>query len=194
MNTCSTNQAYKTKAFSTVIYRSSKDSCLLCQMQGSLNERKYSINLQEYQRMSLTGELGIRRRTTARKYKAKEITTPAMKLCNKRRLSFVGMNTLLSMLVSSNSRQETCRSEKVKYYKYGFMSITKKRRVLFTKIYIAVVSMKFSIGNSGIRERSHLGCPLGIFDLHIENLCSQEEDIYTPSQCKKVTTGVMRLS
>lgn len=32
---------------------------------------------------------------------------------------------------------------------------------------MAVVSMKLSIGYSGINERSHLGCPFEVFDLHI---------------------------
>lgn len=41
----------------------------------------------------------------------------------------------------------------------------KERRKIHTKTYIAVVSMKLSIGYSGIRERSHLGCPFGTFDL-----------------------------
>lgn len=29
------------------------------------------------------------------------------------------------------------------------------------------MSMKLSIGYSGIRQRSHFGCPLGLFDLHV---------------------------
>lgn len=32
---------------------------------------------------------------------------------------------------------------------------------------MAVVSMKLSNGYSGINERSHLGCPFEVFDLHI---------------------------
>jgi hypothetical protein len=34
---------------------------------------------------------------------------------------------------------------------------------------MAVVSMKFSNGYSGIKERSHLGCPLGMSDLQMQD-------------------------
>jgi len=43
--------------------------------------------------------------------------------------------------------------------------VWKERREIHTKTYIAVVSMKLSIGYSGIRQRSHLGCPFGMLDL-----------------------------
>lgn len=36
-----------------------------------------------------------------------------------------------------------------------------------TRTYIAVVSIKLSIGYPGIIERSHFGCPSGMFDLKI---------------------------
>lgn len=43
---------------------------------------------------------------------------------------------------------------------------------------MALVSMKFNNGYSGIMERSHLGCPLGTFDLrtqHIEEFRNLEK-------------------
>jgi len=43
---------------------------------------------------------------------------------------------------------------------------------IHTKTYIAVVSMKLSMGYSGIKERSHLGCPFGIFDLYAKRVLS----------------------
>lgn len=39
-------------------------------------------------------------------------------------------------------------------------------------MYIAVVSIKLSIGYSGIRERSHLGCPFGMLDLYAKRKLS----------------------
>jgi hypothetical protein len=33
--------------------------------------------------------------------------------------------------------------------------------------------MKLSIGYSGIKERSHLGCPFGIFDLYAKRKLSR---------------------
>lgn len=48
----------------------------------------------------------------------------------------------------------------------------KEGKKILTKTYIAVVSMKLSIGYSGIRERSHLGCPFGMLDLYAKRKLS----------------------
>lgn len=42
-----------------------------------------------------------------------------------------------------------------------------KKFKFLTRTYIAVVSIKLSIGYPGIIERSHFGCPSGMFDLKI---------------------------
>jgi hypothetical protein len=38
--------------------------------------------------------------------------------------------------------------------------------------------MKLSIGYSGIKERSHLGCPFGIFDLYAKRNYQEVEHIF----------------
>jgi len=42
-------------------------------------------------------------------YKEREMTIPVIKLYSSRRLSFVGMNTVLSIFVNSKSRWDTCK-------------------------------------------------------------------------------------
>jgi len=107
-------------------------------------------------------ERGIWSRIRAMQYKEMEMTIPVIKLCKSRRLSFVGTNTVLRVFVNSKSRWDI-------------------------KTYRAVVSMKLSIGYSGIRERSHLGCPFGIFDLNQMWNCEMYvSKVILPSHAKRV--------
>lgn len=65
----------------------------------------------ESRRKVLTGECGICRRMNEKQYKQVKIAAPARELFSSFWLSFIGMKTVLSVLVSSKRRWDTCESK-----------------------------------------------------------------------------------